>query len=547
MAEQTAASRPTGVWEEVREVGQVEGVLTPFLCLPLVTLSNLALLVHEARVAWRSRRLIPPKLLVMALASADLAATLLGFLPLWLLFHLHPPSLATSLPAASSSVAIIATHHPSTTSPPPSSLLLRRNGSDAVTLPRDEAGLAEELPSTFSSSSSSSSVWEGTTMLSKVSVRSTTGTVSGFYNDDDAFFSSSSSSLSSSPSFSSSTSSSSSSSQRWQQPVVHTAGYAFFLFLLTAFWTLAQCIVVVMGVERFLALRAPFFYTARCTCSTFLLVLAALALASCCVALFHLLVQLSEVKNDEDVDHHLPVLLLHPPVFAGFLDSRSLAHNVFTLVQGLLWTGVLLLCNWGVTRELRKMEESVTVVRGGGVKDQGHQGDYLKQLSLVHGAGREFARFMMAVNVVFLLSSCPNLVCVLLRLCGLPPAFSVQYFCWRMSHTSAVLNPFLYGFLRKSLRGRIRRFLNQRIPCLRSQRVGGGEEVVVVERRSGRAEVMGPVAQYRQNSHPAVGCSNNAATHNNNNNNNSNSNNVRSIPNVVYLRDPEASTVHSSD
>ena len=36
--------------------------------------------------------------------------------------------------------------------------------------------------------------------------------------------------------------------------------------------------------------------------------------------------------------------------------------------------------------------------------------DYMKQLSMVHGAGREFARFMMAVNILFLLSACPNLV-----------------------------------------------------------------------------------------------------------------------------------------
>ena len=71
-------------------------------------------------------------------------------------------------------------------------------------------------------------------------------------------------------------------------------------------------------------------------------------------------------------------------------------------------------------------------------------------------------------------------VCVLLRLCNRAPRFSIQYFCWRMSHTSALLNPFLYGFLRKSLRSRIRRFLNQHLPCLRPQQVGEVEVGPVV-------------------------------------------------------------------
>nr|KAG5714729.1 hypothetical protein BaRGS_000217 [Batillaria attramentaria] len=207
------------------------------------------------------------------------------------------------------------------------------------------------------------------------------------------------------------------------------------------FWTLAQCIVVVMGIERFLALRAPFFYTARCSSQAFLAVIGLLALASGGVGAFHMLVHRHDVRTD-------------PVVYAGFVDSGSLAYNAFTLTQGLVWTVVLLLCNWAVTHELRRMEQRVTVMR---MKDQS---EYLKQLSLVHGAGREFARFMMAVNVVFLLSSLPNLI-----------RFAVQYFCWRMSHISALLNPFLYGFLRKSLRSRIRRALNRHVPCLRSNQV----------------------------------------------------------------------------
>ena len=324
-------------WDELWEVRQVENVLTP-LVVTLIAVSNLTLLVHEARLVWRTQHIIQPKLLVVALCSADLMATLVGFLPLWVLFVMpqeaprHGDSHAGSSPGTS----------PDGSSP--DSLV----NSSTLSTNQTSAVVPEVTAAHFTS------VSPGGSSLAK-------------------------------------------------QPAAHTIGYSVVLFLLTSFWTLAQCIVVVMGVERFLALRFPFFYTARCTCGVFLAVLGVLALVSCGVGSFHLVVQLEELEGD-------------PLVFAGFLDSRSLPHNVFSLVQGLVWSVVLLLCNWAVTRELRRMEQRVTLVR---MKDQR---EYMKQFSMVHGAGREFARFMMAVNVIFLLSSSPNLVSVLWRgvrfLCG---------------------------------------------------------------------------------------------------------------------------------
>lgn len=69
------------------------------------------------------------------------------------------------------------------------------------------------------------------------------------------------------------------------------------------------------------------------------------------------------------------------------------------------------------------------------------------------------------------LFSCCFQVCLGIRLCHWRPTFSVQYFCWRMSHLPSLINPFLYGFLRKSLRSRIRRGLERYFLCLRSNRV----------------------------------------------------------------------------
>lgn len=310
-------TRRDALWE----VEEVERVLAP-LTVALTAVSNVTLLVHETRVVWLTRTLIPPKLLVLSLCSADLLATLTGFLPLWLYFVVPQDARGT----------------PGTTS------------------------TTQTWSSTANPHSSPSPASATTTRVPDSSSHSTTPFPDPPGGPTDG-----------------------------GDPLLHSAGYSATLFLLTTFWTLAQCIVVLMGVERFLALRAPFFYTARCSSPAFIAALGLLSLVSGGVGAFHLLVHRQELEE-------------HPVVFAGFLDSRSLAHNVFTLTQGLVWTVVLLMCNWAVTRELRRMECRVTVMR---MKDQS---EYLKQLSLVHGAGREFARFMMAVNIVFLLSSLPNLV-----------------------------------------------------------------------------------------------------------------------------------------
>ncbi|XP_070185194.1 uncharacterized protein [Littorina saxatilis] len=378
-------------WDEFHEVERAELVLSPIF-VTLIVVSNLVLLVHEMRVVIRTRRLIQPKLLVLALTTADLMATAVGYLPLWIIF-----------------------------------VIPQGNGEGGLS---DPLGPPTSTPATFFNESDP---------FGDLLTALTTNTVVSRAASDTSTLPGGLSRTPSTPT-------------PPLQPVMYTVGYSVCLVLHTAFWTLGQFIIVVMGVERFLALRTPFFYTAKCTTGAVAFVLAILTLASGGIGGFHLITQ------EDD-------LLWGPLVFAGFLVSRSLAHNVYILVQGLLWAVVLLACNWAVRRELKRMEQHVTVVR---MKDQS---EYMKQLSMVHGAGREFARFMMAVNVIFLLSSSPNLISVMLRVCNAGPTFSVQYLCWRISHASALINPFLYGFLRKSLRSRIRRFLNHNLLCFRSHRV----------------------------------------------------------------------------
>ncbi|KAL8591048.1 hypothetical protein ACOMHN_015671 [Nucella lapillus] len=373
------------LWAELWEVVDVERVLTPISVL-VIALSNLTLLGHEARVVWRTKRLIPPKLLALVLSLSDLLATVLGYFPLWILFEMSIKSSDRSLLHKTSKPVF--------------------NGSHSISSTEGEFGNLTTVPNLQGTS----------TQNVPPSPRSL---------DTDG--------------------------------VVRSVAYAVFFFLLTSCWIMAQYTVVVMAIERFVALRTPYFYAVRVSCLACVGVVGILTGLSCGIGAFHIKVHLDEVKN-------------HLLVYVGFLDSKSLPHNVLTLVQGVLCTAVLLVCNWAVTRELRRMERCVTVMR---MKDQS---DYMKQLSMVHGAGREFARFMMAVNIVYLLSSCPKLVCVILRLGNLAPRFSVQYFCWRMSHISAFLNPFLYGFLRKSLRSRIRNFLNQHAPFMRPRRVADDSE-----------------------------------------------------------------------
>jgi hypothetical protein len=373
-------------WWEAWEVERVEAVLAP-LTVVLVFMSNATLLIHEARLVWRTRRLVQPKLLVLALCFSDLLATAIGFLPLWILFAVPLEFSATIVNPPQTAAASVS----STT------------GNELTNVSTRGTLKANNL-STIS------------TLMTSVQTSSVTDTTASTLNSNEI-------STPHSGVFAVSFS--------LTPREVGSNSYQAAFFLHTAFWSLAQCIVVVMGVERFLALRVPFFYSARCSVLAFLAVLGLLLLLSCGVGVFLLLVHLQELgpegqyyvcslttSNDSSSLSTIPRsrlgrLLTSPPsfsqplmVYAGFLTNLSLAHNVFTLLQGVLWSCVLLLCNWAVRRELQRMEMRVTVVR---LRDQS---EYMKQLSMVHGAGREFARFMMAVNILFIIVCSPNLVSI---------------------------------------------------------------------------------------------------------------------------------------
>ena len=440
----TTPPPPEEGWGEVTDVEAVERVLTP-LFVTLVVLSNATLLAHEGRVAWRCRRVIPPKLLVMVLAATDLAATVLGFLPLWLLslvgldtvaLKTHSAGLDTSPQGPAS--AFSDTHTPGFDLSSPGNSSARIDtypaGSNASVLgtfphssthsPDSHSALPETVSPPFNRRTPGLqlSLLETTSSLSNIRTPSFNSSLPGVapllpnaqtptgINQLEAWSQTSGYILSTlltsagnvtegflGRSGSDGTPASLHNATEVfptpaeAQSVASTVGYSVALFLLTALWTLAQGIVVVMGVERMLALTAPFFYTRRCTTPSFMAVLALLALGSCAVAACHVAVHLHEVHVERRV-------------YAGFWVSGSLPLGVVVMVQGVVWTVVLLACNCGVMVELRRMERSVTVVRGK------NDADYLQRMSLVHGAGREFARFMMAVNFIFVLASFPHLV-----------------------------------------------------------------------------------------------------------------------------------------
>ena len=310
----------SGSWE----VSSVERVLAPLL-VALIVVSNITLLAHEANVVWKTQRLIQPKLLVLALCTADLLATILGFLPLWILFR----------------------------------------------LPIDFQIDVSEIPSQHSAHLINPS--HSLSSLSQTS--SVNATESSLLNATHNF--------TTAPTISSSVLTNYQVTY-WSTPACVDSGvYRASVFLQTLFWTLAQFVVVVMGVERFLALRTPFFYSSRCSVIAFLALLGVLVILSSAIAAFHLVIhmqELEETKGQFTFTLDFPTYSSSPVqldlkeeharltgrvkdqvmVFAGFVDSRSLAHNVYTLVQGIIWSAVLVVCNWAVLHELRQMEKKVS-------------------------------------------------------------------------------------------------------------------------------------------------------------------------------------------
>lgn len=169
-------------------------------------------------------------------------------------------------------------------------------------------------------------------------------------------------------------------------------------FAVSTFATFSKTVLILMAVERHIALNKPFFYITHCGTRQFLYVLLILFIYSIAYGIF-IVVAISAVDSYEGACYHGKT---------GDVFHQWIAE-MWSFIQELVFICTLSFANISVMFTLKKMERSV------GVFCPRDRLEYLRQLDMVRGTGREFFRLMLAINIVFIVLTIPHVVSMKVR------------------------------------------------------------------------------------------------------------------------------------
>lgn len=201
--------------------------------------------------------------------------------------------------------------------------------------------------------------------------------------------------------------------------------YMLTRFTLGCFGILSKLTVVLMGVERFISIRAPFFYVRNCTIKSFvvvhiILVMYSLLLGSVSIFLDYYLFESSTklIQNIEAIKCQTIFLIFEFEIYPRKTTGTSItqwqymsatsAFTIFKLMQDFTLILILLICNTSVISGLRDMEKRLQVSCPRSTSDQSNAAQ-----DLMTATGKEFSRLMIAINIIVLLLITPEMVCIL--------------------------------------------------------------------------------------------------------------------------------------
>lgn len=197
----------------------------------------------------------------------------------------------------------------------------------------------------------------------------------------------------------------------------HLRFYMATRFVLGCFIVLSKLTVVLMGIERFISIRAPFFYVRNCSLKTFafiksLLIIYSLVLGS--VSMFLDLQLFRKMQNETehlaDVSCHKAFLYFEFYVYSWrssvvwkYLPIAN-GFTVFVLMQDFVLIILLLICNTSVIGGLQDMEKRIMESCPRPTASR------TDAIDLMTATGKEFSRLMVAINIAVLLITTPYMV-----------------------------------------------------------------------------------------------------------------------------------------
>ncbi|XP_019642145.1 PREDICTED: prostaglandin E2 receptor EP4 subtype-like [Branchiostoma belcheri] len=222
-------------------------------------------------------------------------------------------------------------------------------------------------------------------------------------------------------------------------------------FVHTFLLTTSHCIVVLMALERFVALCYPFRYNKLVTNRK-----ASLVLLGCCV--YAVIFAVLPLLGFNRVVAHFGAIC-----FYDWYDRSTLGsiYIYWYCIQGFLLIATLVFCNMVVVRELRRMQKRMPNAAGAAPDP-----------SLTKH--REFTAYMVVASVIFTVCMTPLTIRTLCNHLGVLPSPNMDYLSVRMHIINSVINPHLFWMFRASARQRIWELI-KRIGCC--CRPGEGEHM----------------------------------------------------------------------
>ena len=174
-------------------------------------------------------------------------------------------------------------------------------------------------------------------------------------------------------------------------------GYCHFVF--STLLGYSQCIVVLMGIERFLSIRKPFFYDKYCTRTMFIWSLLGLLLYSIGVVILQITLDYNGVS--ESYDSGWQLYCFSTEFYRGNRSHSQIILSAIEITQVMVLVVIMLTCNICVMKTLGVMERraAVTCPR--------NKQEYLRQKDVISGIHREFSNLMLAISVCFVICVVP--------------------------------------------------------------------------------------------------------------------------------------------
>ncbi|XP_078658244.1 prostacyclin receptor-like [Branchiostoma floridae x Branchiostoma belcheri] len=216
-------------------------------------------------------------------------------------------------------------------------------------------------------------------------------------------------------------------------------------FVHTFLLTTSHCIVVLMALERFVALCYPFRYNKLVTNRK-----ASLVLLACCG--YAVIFAVLPLLGFNRVVAHFGAIC-----FYDWYDRSTLGsiYIYWYCIQGFLLIATLVFCNMVVVRELRRMQKRMPNAAGAAPDP-----------SLTKH--REFTAYMVVASVIFTVCMTPLTIRTLCNHLGVLPSPNMDYLSVRMHIINSVINPHLFWMFRASARQRIWELIKRITCCCRS-------------------------------------------------------------------------------